>query len=74
MALRPGITEPDFKPLGKLKIPAPIRFFVRFIQAAVTGGGAWRLPPAKDLCKEMAWKSTCMASLIFIFNKFDHMI
>ena len=65
MALRPGITEPDFKPLGRLKIPAPIKFFVRFIQAAVTGGGPgpWRQlqhRPTNPVWKEMAWKSTCM--------------
>lgn len=31
MAMRPGSTEPLFKPLGRLNMPAPMRFFVRFI-------------------------------------------
>ncbi len=65
MAVRPGITEPDFKPLGKLKMPAPMRFFVRFILA----GGVERqaLDHANEE-KDAAWRYI-MTYLIYYKKK-----
>lgn len=68
IAVRPGITEPDFKPLGKLKMPAPMRFFVRFILAREVERQV--LEHANDQWRERC----CMKIYIYIMIYISHWI